>query len=75
MFSAIPKREFVYASYWYLNTSKGNRVAAVVMDGGVPVNEKIGDYDKFGMRVVGYLKKDSVISSGDGTINSPYIVK
>ena len=34
---------------------------------GVPVNETLDDYEKCGVRVVGYLKSDSVISSGDGT--------
>ena len=41
----------------------------------VVFDEKLDNYEKVGIRVVGYLKKDMVISSGDGTIDSPYIVK
>ena len=32
-------------------------------------------YDKFGVRVVGYLKKDVVVNSGKGTIDNPYKIK
>ena len=74
IFSAQPQNTNC-SSYWMLNSSKGKRIAAVVYDIGSVENEAIGEYDEFGIRVVGYLKKDSTISSGNGTSSSPYIVK
>lgn len=62
-------------SFWYLNTSKGKRITGAVYDVGVPVNEKIDEYEQFGIRVVGFLKKNVVISSGNGTEQSPYLIR
>jgi len=39
------------------------------------MNEKIEPYSEFGIRVVAYIKSDSIISSGNGTAVSPYKVK
>jgi len=62
-------------SYWLCDTvPSAERKAGAVTDIGVPV-DYIPQYYDFGMRVVGYLKKDTVISSGAGTINSPYKLK
>lgn len=62
-------------SYWLCDTvPSAERKAGAVTDIGVPVDEIPAYYD-FGMRVVGFLKKDTVISSGAGTINSPYKLK
>ena len=74
IFSAQPQNTKC-SSYWMMNSSNGKRIAAVVYDIGSVENEAIGEYDEFGIRVVGYLKKDSTISSGNGTSSSPYIVK
>ena len=75
MFSAQPQNVGC-DSYWMLNTSKSNkRIAAAMYDIGVPINESIELYETLNTRVVGYLKKDTVISSGDGTITVPYIIK
>ena len=73
MFSAQPQNG-LNASYWFINSSKGNYVAAVY-DLGVPINEKMEDYVTANIRVVGYLKKDTTVSSGNGTLNNPYVVK
>ena len=62
-------------SYWLINSSKTANVVGAIYDVGVPVNEEIASYDKFGVRVVGYLKKDAVVNSGIGTIDNPYKIK
>lgn len=77
MFSAQTKLDFngKSYSYWLLNTSKANRIAGAITDIGVPVNEVIPPYLSYGIRFVAYLKKDKVISSGEGTSYFPYIIK
>lgn len=63
-------------SYWLINTApEGDRIAGTISDTGVPINERLFEYSKFGVRVVGYLSKDTVISSGKGTYSSPYKLK
>lgn len=62
-------------SYWLINSSKAKSVAGIITDIGVPLNEKIPEYYTAGVRVVGYLKKDIIISGGKGTENSPYVIK
>ena len=62
-------------SYWLINSSKAKNTAGIITDIGVPLNEKIPEYYTAGVRVVGYLKKDIIISGGKGTENSPYIIK
>ena len=74
MFAAQPQNLSV-RSYWMTNSSKKVGRVAAVFDIGVPINEQLNTYEQAGIRVVGYLKKDMVISSGKGTIDSPYIVK
>lgn len=74
MFSAQPQNSGC-RSYWMLNTSKGKRIAGVVYEIGVPVNGSIGSYFEAGIRVAGYLKADTTISSGSGTLEDPYVLK
>ena len=74
MFSAKPQNSDT-RSYWLVNSSKGKRIAGALYDIGVPMNEEIDNYMKLSVRVVGYLKSNSIISSGDGTLESPYIVR
>lgn len=63
-------------SYWLINSSLSkNRYAGVITDIGVPLNEPIQKYGTFGVRAVGFLKKDIVISNGSGTYESPYKIK
>lgn len=61
-------------SYWLLNSSQNPKKIAAIENEGIPVNGDV-DYSSFGIRVVGYLKKGTVISSGDGTFVSPYTIK
>lgn len=61
--------------YWLINTSKENNVAGAITDIGVVFNEKIQPYELLGVRPVAYLKKDTTISSGNGTSLSPYVIK
>ena len=71
MFSAYDSGK----SYWLINSSNSERRQGAIYDIGVPVNEIIGDYTSYGIRLVGYLKNGTVISSGEGTYESPYILK
>lgn len=77
MFSAqtktlIDHRSF---SYWLLNSSESNRLAGSITDIGVPLNERIPEYYSSGVRVVAFLNKDTVVSTGKGTEQSPYKIK
>ena len=62
-------------SYWLTNSSKSKLMQGVIYDIGLTENEYIGYYEKFGIRVVGYLKKDMVVVSGNGTYYKPYVLK
>lgn len=77
MFSAQTKTLVGHysSSYWLSNSSQSNRLAGSITDIGVPLNERIPEYYTSGVRVVAYLNKDTVISSGKGTEESPYKIK
>ncbi len=77
MFSAQPNMNSNNSySYWLCDTAPGpGRIGAVVTDIGVPVNDEIPQYYKYGVRVVGFLKKGTVVTSGSGTYSSPYKLK
>ena len=62
-------------SYWLCNYSKADRTGAVIENLGVPVNEQITRYEQYGIRVVGFLKKDTVVTDGEGTVLDPYKIK
>ncbi len=72
IFSGYPGEGF---SYWYLNTSQKEKVAAAVADYGICVNEDTPDGIEFMVRVVGFVNKNMVISSGRGTPENPYKLK
>ena len=75
MYSAMGKNYghlYDFYSYWMMNGSKTKRFAGVVTDIGVPVNEEIGPYWRYGIRVVGQIRKSAVVVSGKGTYFSPY---
>ncbi len=77
MFSAQSRASSNYEkthSYWLLNTSKADRIASAITDIGVPVNEEFGEYDAYGVRLVAYFKKSTVITKGYGTRTDPYTV-
>ena len=75
MFSTMPYRDSNCASYWYINSSKAKRITGAISTIGVPLNQEIPIYLESSIRIVGFLKKDTVISSGDGTFESPYKIK
>ena len=75
MFSAQPRRVQNMYSYWLINTSLDGRRAGAIYDRGIPYNDEIPKYEALRIRVVAYLKKKFIISSGNGTLNSPYIVQ
>lgn len=77
MFSAQSNDDGPAHSYWLINSSTNKkRVAAAISDIGVPFNEiPFPRYQSYGVRAVAYVKAGAVISSGKGTINSPYKLK
>ncbi len=75
MFAAQPQGYSNCASYWLVNTSTKGRRAGAISLVGVPLNRELDADLSLGIRVVGYVKKDTVISSGSGTLNSPYQIK
>lgn len=77
MFSAqVNRNKHSSHSYWLINSSESKeRVGSVILDIGVPINETIPHYAEFGVRVVGYVKKGAVISTGSGTYDDPYKLK
>ena len=62
-------------SFWLVNSSKQERVHGAVHDTGIPKMEEVSYYEEFGIRLVGYIKDNVIISSGNGTIASPYVLK
>ena len=73
MFSAKPQKLDYSGSYWLVNSSKKERFTGAVSDIGVVHNNvKIPNTANLRIRVVGYLKKNIIISSGKGTLDRPY---
>lgn len=62
-------------SYWLKNSSKEKKYVALITDIGVPYVGIINEYNPYGIRVVGYFKKDVTIINGEGTETNPYKVK
>ena len=60
------------SSYWLINSSEAKYYKAVTSDVGVVVSGEIGDFTKFGVRVVGNLSKSVIITKGNGTLEKPY---
>lgn len=75
MFAAQPQRDSECSSFWLINSSKADRIVGAVYLIGVPINEKMPAYGDMRIRVAGYLKKNTIISSGNGTYYSPYVIK
>lgn len=61
-------------SHWLVNSSQEQNVVSAMTDIGVIINDKIEDYDRYGIRVVGYLNKNVAISNGKGTAKEPYVI-
>lgn len=70
MFSTIENLK--NSSYWLVNSSETKYYKAVTSDVGVVISGEIGDYTKFGVRVVGNLSKSVIITKGNGTLEKPY---
>lgn len=77
MFSAMSKENHgsLSYSYWLTNSVEGTRYEAALTDIGVPINGEIGNYSQYGIRLVGYVNSNKVISSGKGTYMNPYVLK
>ena len=75
MFSAQPQNSGC-SSYWLINSSKKEGVASGIYGAGAPVNnEESYAQLELGARVVAFMKNNTTISSGAGTISDPYIIK
>ena len=61
-------------SYWLINSTKSELQKTAVTDAGVVLTDGIGNYDKYGIRVVANLKKSVNITKGNGTVDFPYTV-
>lgn len=62
-------------SYWLINSSKAESITGAITEIGVPVNGQNTEYLRLFIRPVGFYKKDVVITSGDGTEGSPYMIR
>ena len=71
MYSAFSYDSDEMKSYWLINSSKEKYYKSAITDIGV-VLIKIGDYDEYGVRVVGNLSENIFIVKGIGTKENPY---
>ena len=74
MFSAQPQNP-VSKSYWMINTSQKKNIGAGLLEIGVPINGDVEFNTKLGIRIVAFMKKGATISSGQGTVENPYVIK
>lgn len=74
IFSAQPQN-FRTNSYWMINTSQADKIGAAMHPLGYPYKGEIQYGTELGARVVAFIKKGTAISSGEGTLEKPYIVK
>ena len=74
MFSAYTKNDGNLRSHWLINSSNQKYVNGAMTDIGVIVNEKTNAYDRYGVRLTGYLHKNILITSGHGTEDVPYVI-
>ena len=70
---AVPEEES--HSFWVINSSQEKNVLSAISDIGVPYNSKPPVGVPFGVRIVGYVKRDIVVTNGNGTFMSPYKIK
>ena len=71
MFSAYTYTRGNVKAHWMINSSKKELTKAAMTDIGVIITT-IVDYDKFGIRVVGNLNENIMITKGKGTFDNPY---
>ena len=75
IFSAQPQHSSTIYSYWLINSSLEKRITGAITDIGVPYNGEVTSGTSLNIRVVAYLKKNSTISTGSGTLYDPYVVQ
>ncbi len=75
LFSSQPSNIEDEPTYWFRNESQKTRRVLAMMPAGVPTNYEVSNYERYGLRVVGYIKKSAVVISGDGSVFEPYIIK
>lgn len=73
MFSAMPINPNV-KSYWVINSSKSKSEFPGVSDIGVVMYGNASVDYTYGIRPVGYLNKDCIITSGNGTKDNPFVI-
>jgi hypothetical protein len=61
--------------YWLVNSSNKKWNAGAISDAGSPYNVKLMNSEAKGIRPVAFVKKGSVIVSGNGTADKPYKLK
>ena len=71
MFSAYTYTRGNVKAHWMINSSKKELTKAAMTDIGVIITT-VGDYDKNGIRVVGNLNENIMITKGKGTFDNPY---
>lgn len=71
MFSAYTYTRGNMKAHWLINSSKQEFTKAVMTDIGV-ILTTVGDYDLYGIRVVGNLNENIMITKGKGTFDNPY---
>lgn len=71
MFSAYTYTRGNMKAHWLINSSKQEVTKAAMTDIGVIITT-VGDYDKYGIRVVGNLNENIMITKGKGTFDNPY---
>lgn len=71
MFSAYTYTLGNMKAHWLINSSKQEVTKAAMTDIGVIITT-VGDYDKYGIRVVGNLNENIMITKGKGTFDNPY---
>ncbi len=75
LFSAYDGYTEKMGSFWYTNSSKTTGYCGAVYDAGSTVNDMIPYGRGFGIRPVAFVTKKAIITSGAGTMNSPYVIK
>lgn len=75
MFDMFSISENLYDTYFFINSSKQKGLITVVYGLGIPNDVPVPDDWKIGIKISGYIKDGYVVTSGDGTILSPYKIK
>lgn len=74
MFSCKAARNSSIQSYWFINSSKEKRITGV-LNGTAPIIGEISKFQIAYVRIIAYVKGGTMIENGDGTYESPYLIK